>query len=362
MATRFGFLAKNNGGEVLIDSSAKNLFFLSKATYSKVSAFNPYAGGSRRLLYTISSPKTPLPFFSGLSGKYVAVTRITFVSGSNWEIELLVSGSATATDKPDVYVFIEYDDVLSPYGNWGMRVYNDTSGITFDSRLNPLIVKTTLTGVSPPSSPYTTPDTSPPAATFAQAMSSLSGNHGEFQGKLKAAPSYQVNGGDGLTDGTLTPDSTSTYTVPLTSPGIIKPIFLYSSIPQAAKQYHCYNNESYTVREWLWIPIPYPPFIIPIPNYKDVDVNFNSYYFVFCRAGIRATSTSTSLTVTAGWAAVNAAADYTRDDSETSGIAHFVGLSDSNYASSSVGTWPYQNQTINNRGDTVIVADGAMYD
>ena len=335
MATRFGFQAINNNNEVLIDSSAKNLFFLNKATFSSVTASETLMGGFRKLLYTIVSTKTPMPFFTIPTGIYVALTRVTNTSGNNWDIELLVSGSTTGT-KPTVYVFIENDYILSPIGDYGMLVYNETSGITFDSRLKPLLVKSSTT-ISPPESPF----------TRSTAQMATYSDHGYGRGYLTPDdPSYNMNTG-------MIPDNV--YSKTLSDTIITKPIYFYSSIAQTQRDYFCKENLSY-----FWCEVDDKIFHTGCIIGKDIIKYIETKTSGFYRSGINGTISGTSIILTAGWIGVGGAGSkpyvYEKDKG-------YWGQFPETSTSGGGNEWPYKNETINNASsNSVIIADGSMYD
>ena len=333
MATRFGFQALNNNNEVLIDSSAKNLFFLNKATFSTVIASESVMGGFRRLLYTIVSTKTPMPFFTIPYGRYVGLTRITNTSGNYWDIELLVSGTSSY---PVVYVFIENDYILSPIGEYGMLVYNETSGITFDSRLKPLLVKASTT-ISPTESPF----------TRSTAQMATYSDHGYGRGYLTPDnPSYNMNTG-------MVPDNVYSKTISDTI--ITKPIYFYSSIAQTQRDYFCKENLSYFHCE-IDDKVFGTGCIIGKDIIKYIETKTSGFY----RSGINGITSGTSIILSAGWIGVGGAGSQPYVYEKDTG---YWGSFPETSTSGGGNEWPYKNETINNIiSNSVRIADGSKYD
>ena len=242
MTYGYGFRAKNGNSEVLIDSRAKNLFFLNKANYIGIASSQSYCGGNLVLAYETTSPKIPIPFFTiPDTSRYVGLIRIVNVRTNTFRIELLVSGSSSS-NIPEVYVFIEHDKILSPYGSYGLIVYKEgtSSEVTFDSRLKPLLVKSSI-DISPPSSPYTRTD-------YQMATGAGGGfgqeNHFNNLGYLESPSVLPDNlGTENFYNDKLKPDNASSYDIG--SMSITKPIFNYSSIAQAYKKYYLQQELSY---------------------------------------------------------------------------------------------------------------------
>lgn len=385
----YGFRAINNNSEVLIDSSTKNLFFLSKAIFNRIIATETYAGGSIRIVYRVSCPnlKVPLPFFTiPYSNRYVGTTRITTVSTNLWEIELLVSGTSTSV-LPEVYVFIEYDNVLSPLGKYGMIVYQDnTNGeVTFDSRANALVIDNTIS-VTPTSNPYTRTDDE-----------MCGGNSGNNAGPVQYSGRYnfkyleigsRADGGtvtaefpagsgagsmNALIDGRLVPDNYGTF--PSTGScfrnSVVKPIYCYNTAAQIYKQYKAREDLTYNYYNWF--------------GKETVDKWACTNYATFSRTGINLIWDGSNYKLRLGWSVVQAAAkgpvsgdtgpepSWVRDAlAGTFGPAEkqpnnyyyklpFTGSSLGVSGTIGVGTWA-PAQSINLQTTNVIIADGSKYD
>ena len=391
MTLGYGFLAMNGSAKVLIDSRAKNLFFLNKATYNRIVSTEIYAGGSVVLAYRATCPtgRTPVPFFTQpYNDRYVGTISINPVSTNIWEIRLLVSGTSTSI-LPEVYIFIEHDKILSPLGKYGLVVYKQgtTSEVTFDSRLKPLIIHNTV-AVTPPANPYTRTDDE-----------MCSGNRGAaagpFQrpdlgvgpcmyleigsiaegGTVSAQFPYGTGAGthQALTDGRLVPDNYSDY------PGypfsailghLGKPIYYYSSAAQAYKQYKARENLRYNYDSGYW--------------QETVEKWACTNYATFSRTGIRLSWDGLSYKIRIGWTVVEAATKgpvvgdsgpedgFVREElrgrvgiaqrlANTNDLYALVGTDLGASGTYGIGTWA-PAQSINLQETNVIIADGSKYD
>ena len=252
---------------------------------------------------------------------YVAITKMVPISTNLWEIYLLVSGT-TISSTPEVYVFIEFDKILSPYGSYGLIVYKEgsSSDVTFDSRLKPLLIKKSI-DVLPTASPYINSD-------------------GSVLSNLGAAQYNQ--GAESLVNGALVPDNSNPYTV--TNVSLTKPIFNYSSIAQAYKQYNMFTDASYRA------------------GVGDIDMNwkyFYNNYASFSRPGISCSTSGTTATVNLGWIAVTGA-QYNPGVYEKR--ERFIGFdSSSRGQATSVGTWK-PSTSLNIRYSTLTIADARNYE
>ena len=310
MAT-YGFLATNNSGQVLISSKTKNLHFLGKATFFTTLQIRTGHGGLRSYVYRITSNATPVPFFTTPGTDRYAVVRMTLVSNNLWDIELIKSGFSDI--RPEVYVFTEVSGQVKPYGSWGMKILNESSGTTFDSRLRPLVVKGG-TSIAPP---YSIMSTDPPPGTF------RSGSCESF------TPTDQ-------TVGVLVPDVTNTTyisNVPLT-----KPIVSYQSIAQGQKSIKSSGSHSFGNS-----------------IFSGGTRYYNSNYWIFCRSGLSLAQSGSTLVVTTGWITVN---NNCWSEIYTNG----TGLVGSDIPTRSGGTWPFENSSINMNPVPLIVSDGNLYD
>lgn len=199
---------------------------------------------------------------------YVSVTRVTYVSGTTWEIELLVS-TTDISIVPIVYIFTEYESTMNRKGSYGMLVKSNDNGITYDTRLNPLAITATRS-VSPPNSPYNRSD-----STITAALNPTAGQT------------------TGLSNGELKPDSFNSYLVSTIIPA--NPVYHYMSIAQAWKRFDTYIDNSYSYDNNTYGK-----------NY--VTIHKYTYYQTFSRTGICPSIVTGQVYVKVGWTVVNGAA------------------------------------------------------
>jgi len=304
--TTYGFLATNGNSQVLISSKTKNLHFLGKATYYQTLQSTNSYGGIRRWSYRIVSITTPIPFFTTPTSESYAILRITIVAADTWEIEIIKSGSSDV--KPEVYVFTEANGQIKPINSWGMRVLNETSGVTYDSRLRPLIVRAGGS-VTQPYDPITS--IPPPNALDASEC------------KTDASP-Y------------LIPNATTSSTVSGVS-SLVKPIVNYQSVSQAQKQF----TVTMVSKTGFFV--------------KQTYVR-TSNYWVFCRGGISISPSGSTLNITNGWIAVDYSCNWTYKKEST-----FLGIGVGGNSRTG-GTWPFENSSINMNPVSFIISDGELYD
>ena len=90
----YGFLARNNSGEVLISDVMKNLHLKEKIT-TPTSISVPYTtfGGLSKFTYQFTCSSTPVPFFTmPFTDRFYCMTGAKNVSGNTWQVEILSSG------------------------------------------------------------------------------------------------------------------------------------------------------------------------------------------------------------------------------------------------------------------------------
>jgi hypothetical protein len=311
--TTYGFLATNGNSQVLISSKTKNLHFLGKAKlYQTIKAIDTW-GGIRRWVYRIESITTPVPFFTTPTADRYAIVRMNIAYGNTWDIEILRSG--TSNKCPEVYVFTEANGQLKANTNWGMKVLNENSGISYDSRFRPLIIK----GGTTVSSPYD---------------------------PLLALPTG-LSPKDCSTDANAAFAPNNTTSVNVYNTNLTKPLVSFQSVAQTMRQVQFSTYEESCVGFSLFGGC------IGFGNRKT----WNSYYWAFYRSGISVTQNGSTTSITAGWATV----DYGCRSTYQSGSS-FLGLINYNNRSSQAGIWPFTNTTINQDAVPVILTDGALYD
>ncbi|MBK5942701.1 hypothetical protein [Halorhodospira halophila] len=158
----FGFTAVNDAGQVLVSSDSRTLHHLGEATYlGQMSGFNTH-GGYRRFGYEVRSPVAPMPFFTMPTSDYYGIASIRESSSGIWHVEIIRSGTGSA--RPEVHAFADVRAFAEPDEGWGMVVYDEDGGQTFDSRLQPLIITDTTMA-------------SPPSGVLGSAISGLSAKH-----------------------------------------------------------------------------------------------------------------------------------------------------------------------------------------
>jgi hypothetical protein len=159
----YGFEATNSSGKVIVNDTMENLHFIGKATKSTATDsdygdFPGYSGAYDALdgrvihTYTVTCSGTPFPFIKPNDyTRWHAVIKQS-VSGTTWTFEVMISGTSTS-NPPDVYCFVNADDIPSSSETHGMQVFKaDGTTKTFDSRKQPLAITGGGTTV-PPSDP-----------------------------------------------------------------------------------------------------------------------------------------------------------------------------------------------------------------
>lgn len=309
----FGGIFYNDSNQILISDAFKNLHFIRKLTsvYDTVRS-TTYGGGSYIWEYrtNLDNGVKPIPFFDLSSSDFRGITAIRDLSGGDWEIEVIGSGSTA----PNLYIFSEARGAPDTQ-QYGMIVKTSSGETTFDSRKNPLAV---VAGVNanPPSDPLNGFD-----YTLAAKFAGSAGSNAESI--------------------TFTPDNESLTNVSTPANSIA----FYPSLAQAHKQQtsrvdeeECDGFDKLNIciskRYYVWI----------------------SGYWAFYRAGIRRHS-ATQLAV--GWIPVaNGSWQYEASQGGVQfGPINITFDSDSNEQ----GLWPYSNETINLVNSTGIIADRANY-
>ena len=169
----YGFEAKNDSGNIIINDTIENLHFFGKATRGgSDSAYGDIPGysGSNDTLdgrvihtYTITCSGTPVAFIKPADyARWHAIIKQS-VSSTTWTFQVMISGTSTS-NPPDVYCFVNADDIPVPSGEThGMIVFkSDGTSKTFDSRRQPLAITGGGTAVAPsdPTNSGGTPGTS----------------------------------------------------------------------------------------------------------------------------------------------------------------------------------------------------------
>jgi len=312
----YGFLSLNNNNQVLVSSDTRNLHFIQKISspIETIYSTDDY-GGIRQWKYRATCNAIPLPFFTMPTADSYGIARISDVGGGLWDIELLRTG--TSGGYPELYIFAEPSATSSADG-YGMIVYAD-DGVTpvFDSRLKPLVV---VGGV-----------------TVSQTSAV------RYNGPPYGLSSDNCSTGPATSGGVFTPEGINTYSAAGIN-SIAKPIYSYNSIAQAEIMYHWSRSQ----RDCTGFDVYGGCLGYQTEKFWD------SYYWCFYRGGIQIISNNETLNATWMPTRFNCYWNF-REDSSFFGIGTGGG-------GGADGTWPYNNETLNLSGNTVIIANGARYD
>lgn len=155
----YGFTAVNDNGKVIINDTLENLHFIGKATQTNTSMayndFPTYSGANDTLdgvtifTFTITCSGTPVAFIKPTDyDRWHSIVKQS-VSGTTWTFEVLGGGESTS-NAPELYVFVNADDIPTPSDTHGLLVYKaDGTTKTFDSRRQPLAITGGGSAVSP---------------------------------------------------------------------------------------------------------------------------------------------------------------------------------------------------------------------
>lgn len=311
------FVAKNGNQQVIISSDTSNLHFIGKASLNSLVEASGNNGGFRRWSYRIVCSKPPMPFLSMPvtgTGNMYGVSAIRIISTNYWEIEVITSGTYGNDSgyAPEVYIFADPSATTTATEPNGLLVFKDNGSISFDSRKEPLNI-TNGTSAQPPYNPIN----SPPTGLSARNCSS---------------------GKDGFRA------TNYSYITSLSNQGT-KPIFFYPSNCQSEREATFYDQTS----NCLWDQSDgYGGCLY----YREIR-KWNSTYWAYYRSGIAISSTN----LYCGWIVVRA-------DCAEQFIAYDEGWLGFNWNSVNRvgGIPPATNTNFNVRNDTILVADGSMYD
>ena len=155
----YGFEAKNDSGNIIINDTIENLHFIGTATkgssYSGYGDFPTYSGSYDTLdgrvicYYTITCTGTPVAFIKPNDySRWHGLVKQS-VSGTTWTFHVMSSGTSTS-NTPDVYCFVNAHNIPSSSETYGMQVFKaDGTTKTFDSRKQPLAITGGGNAVSP---------------------------------------------------------------------------------------------------------------------------------------------------------------------------------------------------------------------
>jgi len=301
----------NTNGQVLISPDTKNLHFTGdKLTVNTVLRAPSQGNYSGLYKYTWTGSGTPTPlFYLEKPESFGAITRITNVSGNNWEIEAM-AGGYQYMNAPTLYIFVE-PKYISTSELYGILVPNsDNTTSSFDSRKRPLVISATAT-ISHSAKPCVTPRQTP-------------------------LPAF-CESGYTAAEWILAPDSAKTYPITGTIPK--KPLFLYYSIAQAEQEIT--NSETQVGRDIHQTRYHYR----------------QSWYWAFYRGVVGAKGfTYSPPSIFTDWAVASAWCYHKEDDTSST-----FGIFKDNTANAG-GAWPYSNKTINPQEIVVSIAPGEFYD
>tara|TARA_R110002167_G_C12657700_1_gene649648 strand:+ start:285 stop:1232 length:948 start_codon:yes stop_codon:yes gene_type:complete len=313
----YGFEAKNDSGNVIINDTIENLHFLGKATRGSASSghgtISGYGGSNSALdgrvvhTYTITSSGTPVVFIKPTDyARWHAVIKQS-VSGTTWTFEVMISGTSTS-NPPEVYCFVNADDVAASSETHGMIVFkSDGSTKTFDSRRQPLAITGGANAI-PPTDP--TNSSGLPGTTSGHSWNYATNDH-----DFRSSNRYSA----------VSDSSINTSNTMFSCPSIAQAV--YKRQMQGYKKSYgccgCCSQEHWSTAAW-WVMYR--------GAYRLRSGNFD-----------------------AGWTGY--AGGYSFSSSAESG-----GWFGGGGGSWSSGTMPYTAKTINLQSNAYIVADSSRYD
>jgi len=325
----YGFEAKNDSGNIIINDTIENLHFIGKASRGSSSAghgtISGYSGSNSTLdgrciwTYTITCSGTPVAFIKPADyDRWHAIIKQS-VSGTTWTFEVMISDTATE-NPPELYCFVNADDIPVPSGeNYGMLVFkSDGTSKTFDSRRQPLAI-TGGDNAIPPEDPTNSSGT--PGTSTGHAWNYATNDH-----DFRSSNQY-----------TVVPDS---------SINTSNTMFSCPSIAQAVYKRQMHGHKS-SCGCWIWNWCAC--------GYQDHDST--AIWWVMYRSAFRLRYDSVAETgyFDAGWTGY--ASGYQFSSSWESG--GWFGGGGGSYSS---GTMPYTAKTINRLDNAYIVADSSRYD
>ncbi len=314
----YGFEAKNDSGNVIINDTIENLHFIGKATRSSDNSnygdFPGYSGSNDTLdgrvvhTYTITCSGTPVAFIKPTDyARWHSIIKQS-VSSTTWTFEVMISGTSTS-NPPEIYCFVNADDVPSTSDTYGMIVYKSNGSTkTFDSRRQPLAITGGGTASAPPSDPTNSSGT--PGTSTGHSWNYSSNDH-----DFRSSSQYTAHS-----------DSAANTS---------NAMFSCSSLAQAVykRQQHGYKESCGCC------------------GFGCQDHHSTASWWVMYRQAFRLRSGNFD----SGW--TNYAAGYAFSSSYESG-----GWFGGGGGSYSTGTMPYTAKTINLQSNAYILADSSRYD
>jgi len=317
----YGFEAKNESGNVIINDTIENLHFIGKATRGNADSnygdIPGYSGSNDTLdgrvihTYTITCSGTPVAFIKPADyARWHGIVKQS-VSSTTWTFQVMISGTSTS-NPPDVYCFVNADDVPSNSDTHGLLVFkSDGTTKTFDSRRQPLAITGGGTAIAP-SDPTNTSGL--PGTTTGHSWNYSSNDH-----DFRSSNRYTENSNSAANT------STAMFSCP--------------SLAQAV-----YKRQQHGFKESCSC---FP--IIGCINCQDH--HSTAAFWVMYRSAFRLRSNYFD----AGWTGY--AAGYSFSSSYESG-----GWFGGGGGSYSTGTMPYTAKTINLQSNAYILADSSRYD
>ena len=314
----YGFEAKNDAGNVIINDTIENLHFIGKATRGSADSdygdIPGYCGSNDTLdgrvvhTYTITCSGTPVAFIKPADyDRWHAVIKQS-VSSTTWTFQVMISGTSTS-NPPELYCFDNADDIPVPSGEThGMLVFKaDGTSKTFDSRRQPLAITGGGTAVAPsdPTNSSGTPGTS----------SGHSWNYATNDHDFRSSNRYTA----------VTNSAVNTSTAMFSCPSLAQAVY--------KRQMHGYKESCGCC------------------GFGCQDHYSTASWWVMYRSAFRLRSGNFD----AGW--TNYAAGFAFSSNYESG-----GWFGGGGGSYSTGTMPYTAKTINLQSNAFIIADSSRYD
>jgi len=323
----YGLDIKNDSGHVLISDSVPSLHFMGKATYAGIeftrsTGFPGYSGSYDSLegvvvyRFITSVNNVPVVFIkpSNYSLFYGVLTQR--LNGSSWEIQIIQS--STYSIPPEIYIFCSVAGInVSNSETVGLQAFDTSGNVTFDSRYPPLNVINTVDIQSP-----TVPGNSGVAPTSTSVSSK------SYYQNWVMNLDYDFNCNNRYNTTTLSSNVASNNVM-----------FSASTTTQAVylrRKYASYRSDGGYGSD---------------TQFHEKEYKWAAMY----HQGYKVSNTA----VLAGWAIYNtafSARNYVEGDSG------FIGIGGESSSTSTTGTLPYIQKTINQISNTLIIADSSFYD
>jgi hypothetical protein len=322
----YGITVTNDQGNVLISDSVPGLHYMGRAVYGGVlfarsTGFPEYGGPYGSLdgvvcyRFTTSVNNSPVVFIkpADLDLFYGVLTQR--FNGSVWEIDIVQSG--TSQIPPDIYIFTSAQGTnVGTTEEYGIQTFDENNNIMFDSRYPPINVLNTVEIQSP---------TIPGASGVAPTSTSVSSKSYYRDGVQNLDYDFNCLGRF---------NSTSVST-PATSSDI-----MFSAATTTQAVYLRRKHASY------WSDGGYGT----DAQYHEKEYKWAAMY----HQGYRVSNTQ----VDSGWTIYNTAYSYYN---YVEGDSGFIGIGGESSDTSSTGTLPYVQKTINNFSNLMMISDSRFY-